>query len=204
MKKQEGAVFVAWIAVIILAVSPAVLSAQIDPGENQKPNAAIRPIAATGTVVQLTENPMRAAVKGIGKTLNIGAVAFTPWIPNEPYQFWANHGYICGTSASAACLVSAPIVFPKGAKKIKYIDFCMYDKTGGLTTITIYDAWPVDDNEPYVLFNYTPPANAAGWTWYRWTPSSTSSSTIYPTDFYYCTLALHSLSGSKGIIVTYQ
>lgn len=201
MRKKGWAILLAGIAVVVLAgyfLSQAAVAAQSGPNAGSNSNAGDRKIVGKWVNELATADMDRSAVKGIQKTVNIPPAAFTSDGYAEGYYFKSfAGGYLEGYGGSMV----APVIFPKGAKKILYVDYYVWDESGSAGGyLAMYDSYPWGSYVYKIIGGAT--YYNTGWTRYRGYPLD---NIIYPTDVWYVTF--YGSGGwvyLKGVVVTYQ
>ncbi len=202
MRKKGWAILLAGIAIVVVAgyfLSQAAVAAQSGPKAGSGSNAGDKKTVGTWDVKEMATGDMdRSAVKGIQKTINIPPAAFISdgYAEGGFYKSFA-YGYLEGLGG-ALC---APVIFPKGAKKILYVDYYVWDESGGAGYLAMYDSYTWSNYVKMLVGGAT--FYNSNWTRYRGYPID---ATIYPNDVWYVTF--YGSSGGyvylKGVVVTYQ
>ncbi len=198
MNKRGWAIVLATIAVVVVAgyfLPQAALAAERTLNSDKSNQVAV------GTVVaQLASADMaRSPAKGIQKTINIPAAAFT-WDGGATgfFNFFV-YGGITGSDAYFPCLC-APVIFPKGAKTIVKVEWIITDFMGSSAWCRMFDKYfPVDYS--YKIVDFWSSNYGSLIMDYITTPSDT---TIYPKDTWYLTACLYTGAKFYGAVVTYK
>ncbi len=209
MKKHGRAIAVTAIAGFVIAgyfLSQAVLAAPAQsgppkPGGNQ--NNAQRPLIGKVVAVPVAMDqvgPIDGAVApAMGKTINIPPAAFVPDGFGGSYICDWDNGYLNGNLAG----LNAPVIFPKGAKKILHVDYYVYDDFGSSIWCGMVDSYPWNTNsKTYLLSIYSSTPFPGYVVKYICTPTD---KTIRPDHVYYLPVYFNSNTGYLyGAIVYYQ
>jgi hypothetical protein len=198
MKKNGWAVPLTWIAVVVLAMSPAVLSAQSITEQDQKLSIANWPIIGPILPMANAGIPIPPAVKGIQSTLNIPAFSFVPANSSTIYNTYWGFGGIEG--AAGGSYLTAPVIFPKGAKKIVQIDWYVMDTTGAQIAVGMADAIPGVTAPTPICAGVT--TSHASWWVYTWKP--TTPYVINPTDVYFLEMIITNAAALRAVVITYK
>ena len=143
------------------------------------------------------------AVKGIQKTINIPSTSFNVISIPPTGGYWKNdwtHGAITGAQPSAAYL-QAPIIFPKGAKKIVKIDY-LYAAVATGGTIALGECH-FDSTNVTALGGDAMPVSG-GWVVRSYTWATAAQPVILPTNQYFIALRINEDQALKAVILTYK
>jgi len=168
--------------------------------EGRKSPLADRP--PSGTFVRRpTEDILKSGAMAMLKTINISPAAFTTDGISRDYYIWMAGGFLQGQPTGS--FLCAPVLFPKGAKKIVSVDVLVWnsDMTNQLRIVLYANPW--SDQPPTALFDFTPDASP-GWQAWSWAPAKAAQPPIIPTDNYSISLWLTDYAALKSIIITYK
>jgi hypothetical protein len=194
-----------WVILVVLALLavPAFVSAQSRPGHEPKPIIINQAGVGTITMERVASPPNPDTVMGIQKTINIPASAFV--VNDLSYATFgyvtSYYGYLYGESNSYYTYLTAPIVFPKGAKKIQRIDFYIWDDYGSGVYLSAWDQTPYVSNSHQMCYGTTDYSGA--WIKYSWAPAKPYYM-IYPTHSYYVYVGVLYDAYIQEVVVTWQ
>lgn len=198
MKKNRamviGAVVLAVIAVGFLFGQRMSAAERTSAQENES-----NPRPTKGTLVVEVGPIVQAMPIGIKSTINIPPAAFVPVSKDEDFQTIPDGGYLVGTGTNPE--LCAPVVFPKGAKKILHVDFYVTDAVGNSAWFRMYDSNIALPGATAVLIDFKSLAHPGQVAKYSFTPTSNK---IYSDHVYYISLMINGSGYFSGAIVYYS
>lgn len=201
MKKHGWTIAV--LAIAGLAVTGYFLSQAVVAAPQQSGRESNKDTQETvGTVVaEIVQPDIIGAGAGIKKTINIPPAAFVPDGGGTIYTISPSLGYIVGDAEGNTSI--APVIFPKGAKKILHVDFYVRDTyaTGYSVYFKLYDSYPWTTATRTPIINYYSSYYSGSIVKYICTPST---QTIAADHVYYLSMFAYETGYLYGAIVYYQ
>jgi hypothetical protein len=141
------------------------------------------------------------SVMGIQKTINIPAAAFND-DRDTAFGSWFNGwgSYLSGQSSNYTYL-QAPVIFPKGAKKIAKIDILMWNSTA--SSWLYFYAIPFSSASHLTLYSHTFGAYSA-WMDYSYVWAKGTEPQLQPMNAYYMGICINNTNRLKSVIITYK
>jgi hypothetical protein len=142
---------------------------------------------------------------GMGSTINIPANAFVPSEPDLSYSLDYSWGYLRGGGPGQTSM-GAPVIFPKGAKKILHVDFWVLDVgTSGLSASFRMSSQLLGSlAEPSDFFSFNTSNHGGTIYHYIKKPAQGAVWSIFPNRIYYIHAGLNKDVNFYGAVVYYQ
>lgn len=141
----------------------------------------------------------------MGSTINIPPNAFMPSQSGLSYSMDYSWGYLRG-GGPGPCSMGAPVIFPKGAKKILHVDFWVLDadSSGMSASFGMSSLVPGSFVEPDHLFSFYTSHHGGSVFQYIKKPAKGTVWSISPNRVYYITAGLNNEVNFYGAVVYYQ